>query len=58
MQYHEIGSQERVLKNNLKLNIVINVLAVVVFTLSCTAFDWTHIGKDESKYHISLIFLS
>jgi hypothetical protein len=51
------------LKNHLKLNVVLNILQIVIFIFAATIFDWTHVevgtsgAADETakiEYHISL----
>ena len=52
-------NEEKVIKNHIRLNIVLQITLIVIFLLAMIVFDWTHLtinqGELSLEYHISLL---
>lgn len=47
------------IKNNLKLNVTLQVIQILVFIIAAACFDWTHVTTNPATtkdvYHVSLL---
>jgi hypothetical protein len=53
-------NEEKVIKNHVRLNIILQILTIVIFLLAMIVFDWTHLKINlqdglTAEYHISLM---
>jgi len=40
-------NEEKVIRNHLKLNVGLNVIQVIMFILTLTILDWTHVTAEQ-----------
>jgi hypothetical protein len=53
-------NEEKVIKNHLKLNIGMHAAQIILFILTLTIFDWSHVQVEQGEgssvdYHVTLM---
>lgn len=52
-------NEEKMVKNNLKLNVILQILQILIFIVAAACFDWTHVTTNPSTtkdiWHVSLL---